>query len=272
MTDAVERDLDRAARARADRAPAHDRRPRARRRLPVLRRRRRRAVGALPSRDGEQLDFRSFARAVVADDRGAWLDAMVAAARDGSAVAPRVPHPRRGRRRSPGCRPASPARDGPALRLRHRRHRAQGARGRAARRARGGRERRPREVALPGDDEPRAAHAARRGHRHARGARARRAHRRAARARRHRHALGALAARRDRRRARLLEDRGRPPRPRAGAGRRRRARARRRRAAPPGRAGRASRCTRDRRDRLAPATRPTRSGCARSSATSSATR
>jgi PAS domain-containing protein len=31
------------------------------------------------------LEFRSFARAVVADDRGEWLDHMVAAARSGAA-------------------------------------------------------------------------------------------------------------------------------------------------------------------------------------------
>ena len=37
------------------------------------------------SRGGEQLDFRSFAREVVADDRGAWLDGMLEAAREGSA-------------------------------------------------------------------------------------------------------------------------------------------------------------------------------------------
>ena len=35
------------------------------------------------SRGGEHLDFRSFAREVIPDDRGAWLDGMLAAARSG---------------------------------------------------------------------------------------------------------------------------------------------------------------------------------------------
>ena len=84
MTDAVERDLARPAR-RASSAlqTIADRVPGAVFQFSVD------EDGALTarffSRGGEHLDFRSFAREVIADDRGAWLDGMLAAARSGGA-------------------------------------------------------------------------------------------------------------------------------------------------------------------------------------------
>jgi signal transduction histidine kinase/CheY-like chemotaxis protein/HPt (histidine-containing phosphotransfer) domain-containing protein len=90
MADAVERDL---AARRAAEAEARS----AERRLQTIADRVPGAVfqfavdadGALSarffSRGGEHMDFRSFARNVLADDRGAWLDGMVGAARAGTA-------------------------------------------------------------------------------------------------------------------------------------------------------------------------------------------
>ena len=88
MTDAVERDL-------AARRAAEDEARNAEQRLQTIADRVPGAVfqfsvdddGALAarffSRGGEHLDFRSFAREVLADDRGEWLDGMLAAARSG---------------------------------------------------------------------------------------------------------------------------------------------------------------------------------------------
>ena len=150
-------------------APADDRRPRPRRGLPVLRRRRRRALRPLlqPRRPAHGLPPPSRATCsptTAASGSTAWSTRPAPARawhHEYRVHAPTAGSPgwRRTRRRRRRRR---------ALRLRRRRHRAQGARGRPAQRARAGRGRRPREVALPGHDQPRAAHAAGGGLRHAR--------------------------------------------------------------------------------------------------------